>query len=297
MFAIELNAVSKEYRQPWRRDKVLAVKNLSLSVAQGEAFGFIGANGAGKSTTIKMLTGTLKPTCGDGAVFGRPLAEPEARRGISYVPENPSLPELLTPIEILQMALRLHGVRVADERKHCLDWLARFSLDHVANKLLRGFSKGMVQRTALAHAMVIGPRMLILDEPLSGLDPIGRKEVVDILEGYRQQGGTIFFSSHVLHDVERIADRFGLIHQGELKTIAAPGDLLGGQEILTVRSLGDSEVPGMHQETAGRWAGEFARNAVWDCLRTLEAAGHSVIEIRPRLNLEAAFLHYVEKKA
>lgn len=296
MFAIELNAVTKEYRQPWRRDKVLAVRNLSLSVDQGEAFGFIGANGAGKSTTIKMLTGTLKPTHGDGKVFGRPLAEPEARRGISYVPENPSLPELLTPVEILQMALRLHGVKVGNERTHCLDWLARFSLDHVANKLLRGFSKGMVQRTALAHAMVIAPRMLILDEPLSGLDPIGRKEVVDILEGYRRQGGTIFFSSHVLHDVERIADRFGLIHQGELKTIAAPGDLLGGQEILTVRSLGEQTVAGMHQETAGRWAGEFARGALWACLRSLEAAGHTVIEIRPRLNLESAFLQFVEKK-
>lgn len=294
MFAIELNAVSKEYRQPWRRDKVLAVKELSLTVAQGEAFGFIGANGAGKSTTIKMMTGTLKPTRGTGALFGKALADPAARQGISYVPENPSLPELLTPLEILTMALRLHRVQVADEHARCLHWLERFSLGHVADKLLRGFSKGMVQRTALAHAMVINPRMLILDEPLSGLDPIGRKEVVDILEDYRKSGGTIFFSSHVLHDVERIADRFGLIHLGELKTIAAPAELVADQERVTVRSVGVNRLPAMSQETAGRWAADIPRSALWALLRDLESAGHTVIEVRPQLSLEAAFLHYVE---
>lgn len=296
MSAVELNAVSKAYSQAWRRERVLAVDQLSLTVEEGEAFGFIGANGAGKSTTIKMITGALKPSGGSGRVFGRALGDPEARKGVSYVPENPSLPELLTPVEVLGMALRLHGVKVPCARTLCLKWLERFALDHVADKLIRGFSKGMVQRTALAHAMVISPRMLVLDEPLSGLDPIGRKDVVDILEEYRRAGGTIFFSSHVLHDVERIADRFGLIHRGQLKTIAAPGDLLAAEEMLTVRSMGLEAVGNMHEETSGRWSCDVTRGDLWRRLRELEEGRHQLIEIKPRLSLEAAFLHYVRQE-
>lgn len=157
------------------------------------------------------------------------MREPEARRGLGFVPENPSLQDFLTPYEILLMGLRLHGLRLGDERKHCMHWLERLDLAAVADSRLRGFSKGMLQRTALAHALAIKPRLLILDEPLSGLDPVGRKDVVDILDEYRRQGGTLFFSSHVLHDVERIADRFGLIHQGQLLTIRSPQELAADQ--------------------------------------------------------------------
>ena len=117
-------------------------------------------------------------------------------------------------------------------------WLDRFGLAHVARKPIRGFSKGMAQRTALAHAFSVKPRLLILDEPLSGLDPVGRKDVVDILSEYRQQGGTVFFTSHVLHDVERVADRFGFIHEGVLQTVQSPAELFDGEQMVTVRTIG-----------------------------------------------------------
>jgi ABC-2 type transport system ATP-binding protein len=171
-------------------------------------------------------------------------------------------------------------------------WLERFSLGEAANKVVRGFSKGMAQRTALAHAMVVEPRLLILDEPLSGLDPIGRRDVVEILSEYHRQGGTIFLTSHVLHDVERLADRFGMIHKGELKTIQSPNELVGDQELVTVRSVGEGQVAGMTAESGGRWFVEVRRSALWSTLQEIDKAGHTLIEVKPTLTLESAFLRY-----
>ncbi len=203
--AIAIHDLRKTYPRRWASPPFEALKGVSLEVAQGEVFGFIGPNGAGKSTLIKILTGVMRASQGEAALFGRAVADPAARQGLGYVPENPSLPEYLTPLEILDMGIRLHRVAVPDRRAHALRWLERFGLAEVANKTVRAFSKGMAQRTALAHALAVQPRLLILDEPLSGLDPIGRREVVDILADYRKAGGTIFLTSHVLHDVERLA--------------------------------------------------------------------------------------------
>jgi ABC-2 type transport system ATP-binding protein len=297
MSAVSLERVSKTYRRSWGRAALLAVDDVSFAIAEGEAFGFIGANGAGKSTTIKMLTGALQPSAGTLQLLGHAVGDPESRRGLGYVPENPSLPDLLTPLEILSMAMHLHGVKAADPRRHCLDWLARFSLAHVAAKPIRTFSKGMAQRVALAHAMVIRPRLLILDEPLSGLDPIGRKEVVDILEEYHRAGGTLFFSSHVLHDVERLADRYGLIHQGRLRAVRSPGELVGEGETVVVRSRGEQAVDGMTAETAGSWYAELPRAELWPLLERLRHAGHVIVEVKPTLSLESAFLKIVRQDA
>jgi len=143
--------------------------------------------------------------------------------------------------------------------------------------------------------MVVEPRLLILDEPLSGLDPIGRREVVDILAEFRQAGGTLFLTSHVLHDVERLADRFGLIHQGELRAVRAPSELVDDEDAVWVRSQGDLAVlPGMISEPGGRWLLEVPRTALWETLRQLEHGRHRLIEIRPTLSLEAAFLRVVK---
>ncbi len=166
---------------------------------------------------------------------------------------------------------------------------------HVADKPVRGFSKGMAQRTALAHALVAEPRIMILDEPLSGLDPVGRKDVVDILSEFRQRGGTLFFTSHVLHDVERIADRFGFINRGELQTVQSPADLFGAEQIVTVRSVGVDPVEGFLRETEGRWVGEVNRNELWATLDRLRAAGHQLAEIKPTLSLESAFFRYLKR--
>jgi ABC-2 type transport system ATP-binding protein len=189
----------------------------------------------------------------------------------------------------------LHGCKPVNPRAHCLHWLERFGLADAANKVVRGFSKGMAQRTALAHAMAVEPRLLILDEPLSGLDPIGRRDVVDILSEYRSKGGTIFLTSHVLHDVERLADRFGLIHKGELRAVRAPGELAGKDDLVLIRSQGAAAVlPGMVAEPAGRWVVEVPRTMLWETLRAIDGAGHALIEIKPTLSLETAFMHVVK---
>ena len=292
--AISITDLRKTYPRTWASSPFEALKGISLAVDEGEVFGFIGPNGAGKSTAIKILTGVMLPSAGSAKLFGVDVARPEARRGLGYVPENPSLPDYLTPMEILAMGLSLHGRKPANPNAHCMHWLERFELGEAAHKVVRGFSKGMAQRTALAHAMAVEPRLLILDEPLSGLDPIGRRDVVDILSEYRGQGGTIFLTSHVLHDVERLADRFGLIHKGELRAVRAPGELVGEEERVLVRSRGPSGLPGMIAEPGGRWVIEVAQSDLWPTLRKLDQAGHALIEIRPSLSLETAFLHFVK---
>lgn len=292
--AISISELRKTYPRNWASPPFEAVKGISLAIEQGEVFGFIGPNGAGKSTVIKILTGVMSPSDGTAELFGIDASRPEARRGLGYVPENPSLPDYLTPMEILTMGLALHAGKPANPRAHCLRWLERFGLGNVANKVVRGFSKGMAQRTALAHAMAVEPRLLILDEPLSGLDPIGRRDVVQILSEYRQQGGTIFFTSHVLHDVERLADRFGLINLGKLLAIQSPNDVLAGEAYVTVRSFGERPVHGFLAESGGRWVGEVRREDIWIALDSLRVAGHEIIEIKPTLSLESAFFRFVE---
>ena len=292
--AIFISNLAKTYPRGWMSPAFEAVRNVSLSVGEGEVFGFIGPNGAGKSTTIKILTGVLRPTSGRAELFGTDVSLPGARRGLGYVPENPSLYDYLTPLELLTMGLSIHGVKPPDVRRHCMQWLERFDLAQVANKRIHSFSKGMTQRAALAHAMAIQPRLLILDEPLSGLDPVGRKDVVDILGEYRKSGGTIFLTSHVLHDVERLADRFGLIHRGELIAVQAPGDLLHDAQTVTIRSSGAAQLPGLVEETGGRWRIDVRRDELWQWLDRLRGAGHGILEIRPTLSLEDVFFRYVE---
>lgn len=294
---IELEGLVKTYQRPWSRRKVTAVADVTLSVAEGEVFGFVGPNGAGKSTTIKILMGSLRPTAGRSRLNGFDSSLPQARKSVGYVPESPYLYDYLTPLEVLEIGCDLHQVRESNRRAYCMEWLEKFDLGKVATRRIRTFSKGMAQRTALAYALAVRPRLLVLDEPLSGLDPIGRKEVIDILAEYRAQGGAIFFSSHVLYDVERLADRFGLIHQGRLTTVQSPADLVGGSTKVLVRSLGDKPVPGMSSDAAGRWTAEIDREQLWLLMDQLRAAGHAIMEVRPSISLESAFVKYVAKEA
>lgn len=294
--AIRIDKLGKIYPRTLSAKPFEALREISLEVPEGEVFGFIGPNGAGKSTTIKVLTGVLRASSGHAELFGCDVGLPAARRQIGYVPENPRLYDHLTPFEILQMGMCLHQVKVSDERRHCLEWLERFDLASVAHKVIRSFSKGMTQRVALAHAMVVSPRLLILDEPLSGLDPVGRKDVVDLLAEYRAQGGTIFMTSHVLHDVERLADRFGLIHKGTLLAVQSPNDLVGDEQFVTVRSLGANAIPSFVAESGGRWFSEIRRDELWLVLEQLRAAGHTLLEVKPTLSLESAFFRFLEPR-
>lgn len=292
--AISIEGLSKVYPRTWSSAPFGAVNDLSLTIGEGEVFGFIGPNGAGKSTTIKILTGVLRPTKGSARLFGIDVSEPAARRGLGYVPENPSLYDFMTPLELLVMGLDIHGVKEDNPRSYCMQWLERFDLAGVSGKRIRSFSKGMTQRAALAHALAIRPKLLILDEPLSGLDPVGRKDVVDILGDYRSAGGTIFLTSHVLHDVERLADRFGLINEGKLLTVQAPRDLLHDAQMVSVRSSGIAQPSGFVAESSNRWRADVRRDELWQVLESLRAAQHTVLEIRPALTLEDVFFQHLE---
>lgn len=289
--ALLVDNVVKCYSSSWGRPPKEALRGVSLSIPRGETFGFIGPNGAGKSTLIKILIGALRPSAGVVKMFGLDPSEPKARQGLGFVPENPSMPEHLTPAEILLMGMRLHGVKTQrGERAHCLSWLERFDLGHVADSPVRGFSKGMTQRTALAHALAIEPRLLILDEPLSGLDPVGRRDVVDILDEYRKQGGTLFFSSHVLHDVERIADRFGLIAGGELLTIRSPRDVISDQtDVYVLRFRSERPVADSVEIRPGLHLIEAAASAVPARVDELQRAGGVLQDVLPKHSLESVF--------
>jgi ABC-2 type transport system ATP-binding protein len=292
---ITLQGVSKSYRDK-RFRRFQALRDVTLSVHPGEAFGFIGPNGAGKSTTMKILTGIIKADAGDACMFGLPVDDHHARRNMSYVPENLYLYDYLTPLEILMMGAHMHGLPEAGLRQHCMNTLERFGIAHVADKRIRNFSKGMTQRTALAHALACKPRLLILDEPLSGLDPIGRKDVVDILLDYRLQGGTIFFSSHVLNDVQRLGDRFGIIHKGVLRSVNTPASLIGGSDSsLVVCTEGISPLPEMTCDGVDKWKMEVEEVHLADCLGRLREAGHRLIEVRRGPSLEQAFLRFIQE--
>lgn len=292
--ALSIDHVSKTYPGAWRRPPVNAVKDVTLQVERGETFGFIGPNGAGKSTLIKILIGAFSPSAGSVTIFGGDAKSPESRLGLGFVPENPSLPEFLTPYEILLMGLRLHRVRVADPRRHCLSWLERFDLSAVADTPLKGFSKGMMQRTALAHALVIRPRLLVLDEPLSGLDPVGRKDVVDILDEYRKGEGTLFFSSHVLHDVERIADRFGLIHKGELLTVRSPADVVADQaDRYLLRYRAATALPESIEMRPGLYVLDVHVTTLSEAIGNVIANGGSIQDVLPKASLENVFFRTI----
>lgn len=232
---VSFQHVFKSYRASWSGSVKTALSDISLEIAAGESVGFIGHNGAGKSTAIRLMLGLQLPTGGTVHLRGLDSADPASRRRVSYLPENPLLYDYLTPLELLEMGVRMHGADVGDVRKHCFGWLERFGIASVSKRPIRTFSKGMTQRTALAHALCCDPEFLILDEPLSGLDPIGRREVVEILEEFRGGGRTLFFSSHVLFDVERLADRFVFIHEGKIRAVGSPDELLN-------RSASDYEV-------------------------------------------------------
>lgn len=293
---IAVESLTKVFRSSFFKPDFTAVSNISLKIEQGETFGFIGANGAGKSTTIKILTGILKPTSGSVSLFGLDATDPASRHGVGYVPENPSLYDYLTPLEILEMGLSMHDTDVANRRSHSMKWLERFDIAHVANKRIRNFSKGMVQRTALAHALAIEPRLLILDEPLSGLDPVGRRDVVNILDEYRRGGGTLFFSSHVLYDVERIADRFGLIHKGELLNIRSPQEIVADQaDSYVMRYRGTVAIESANEVCSGLFTIDSVAEKLPEIIAAINAIGGVLQDVRPKISLETVFFKTINK--
>jgi ABC-2 type transport system ATP-binding protein len=298
---IDVRALQKTFRIGFFRKKVEAVRGVSFDVRRGEIFGFLGPNGAGKTTTIKMLTGLIAPTGGEAFLFGQRVPSPEARQRIGFLPENPYVYPFLTPREFVELCGRLSGVRGGVLGRRTEQVLDKVGILYAADRQVRRLSKGMLQRTGLAAALVADPEMLVLDEPMSGLDPVGRKEVRDLIFAERDAGRTIFFSTHILSDVEAMCDRVTILRQGEVIVSGSIRGLLKGDVVRTDITLAGAE-PALRAalKEAGFQVLErpevvvvevVGEARVADALRLALDAGARVVELVPRREtLEDLFL-------
>ncbi|HKQ58656.1 MAG TPA: ABC transporter ATP-binding protein [Candidatus Eisenbacteria bacterium] len=226
--AIRTVGLTKSYRHPWTGKVVSGLEALDLEVSRGEVMGYLGPNGAGKTTTLKLLTGLLKPTRGEAWVMGESIARVESRRRLGFLPEQPYFYEYLNGIELLELTGRLSGLTAQDAHGRARRWLGRVGLGARPQLVLRKYSKGMLQRLGLAAALLHEPELLILDEPMSGLDPFGRRDVRDLILEQRERGTTVLFSSHILPDVETLCDRVAIVLNGRLSRVATVGELVSG---------------------------------------------------------------------
>ncbi|MGO8986485.1 MAG: ABC transporter ATP-binding protein [Terriglobales bacterium] len=226
MAAIEILDLEKSYLVGfWRKRPKLALRPLRLTIEQGEVFGFLGPNGAGKTTTLKLLMGLVYPTAGTARILGMAMDDAAVKTQIGFLPEQPYFYDHLTARELLNYYGQLSGIPAKGRAVRVEQMLARVGLNDSAGMPLRKFSKGMLQRVGLAQAILHDPKLVFLDEPMSGLDPMGRREVRDLIQQLRSEGKTVFFSTHILSDAEALCDRVGVIHQGELRGVGAVAEL------------------------------------------------------------------------
>jgi ABC-2 type transport system ATP-binding protein len=242
--AIVADGLSKTYRTGfWLNQKISSLQDFSLTIRQGETFGVLGPNGAGKTTLLKILLGIVKPTSGTGEILGYPLGDRAAKQSIGYLPENAYYYDYLTGWELLDFIGSLFGVEPSLRRQRIADLLDLVGLSQsvARKKQLRQYSKGMVQRIGVAQALINDPEIVFLDEPMSGLDPVGRYQVREIILMLKNQGKTVFFNSHILSDVELICDRIGILNKGELVAMGTLNELLGTEQSYQVSGRGGSE--------------------------------------------------------
>ena len=300
MSAIETNQLSKSYRtRKWGR--VDALQELTLSVAEGEVFGFLGPNGAGKSTTIKALMGLITPSGGSAVLAGVPVGDPTCRNSVGYLPENPAFYDFLTAREYLAFVARMFAMSCEDTRGAIARVLGLMELQDAADRPIREFSKGMVQRLGLAQAMLHDPEIYILDEPMSGLDPLGRALVKNIIKELKSRGKTVFFSTHITADVEVVCDRVGVIAKGKLQTVDAVQDvLIKGIEGYYVQVRGIDSFSFENVSVQGKGAQTLEiylqRDALSRALERLNQVGAEIVLIEPkRKDLESFFLDIVAR--
>lgn len=227
---IKIQGISKEFKEGVTAKRVRALDVLDLEIHRGEVFGFLGPNGAGKSTTIKILMNLIYSDTGKAEIGGTDVRNPEARRAVGYLPENPFFYDYLTAEELLWFGGKTAGMSRKNIRERSDLLIKKVDLERARKRPLRTYSKGMLQRAGLALALVHDPDVVILDEPMSGLDPIGRKMVGDLLVELREQGKTVFFSSHILNDIERFSDRAGIVIGGKLRLVDTLNNLLPGSK-------------------------------------------------------------------
>jgi ABC-2 type transport system ATP-binding protein len=228
--AIRVEELTKDYAIGfWRRHTYRALDRLTLEIERGEVFGFLGPNGAGKTTTLKLLMQLIYPTSGRAEILGRPVGDLEVRRRIGYLPENPSFYDYLTAEELLGYFGDLFGYSASERRKRVSDLLDRVGIGAERRLQLRKFSKGMIQRVGIAQALLNDPEVVFLDEPMSGLDPLGRRDVRSLILELRDQGRTVFFSSHILADAEALCRRVAVVAGGRLAASGTLSDILAFQ--------------------------------------------------------------------
>ena len=300
--AIELENLSMEYPSGFLNlKKKKSLEDLTMQVQKGEVFGFLGPNGAGKSTTIKLLMRLIFPTSGTARILGRSIDDVKMHQSIGYLPEQPYFYDYLTATELLDYFARFHGLTPTDRRQRVEKMLKKVGLETAGKIQLRKYSKGMLQRVGLAQAILHDPQVVVLDEPMSGLDPLGRREVRDIILELKREGRTVLFSTHILSDAEMLCDRVGVIVGGRLRGVGTPGEILGmkaeGMEIL-FELRGDSNASPLVSRatrTGERYRLQLPENELYATLEELKAAGArvlSVTQIKP--TLEDFFMNLVE---
>jgi ABC-2 type transport system ATP-binding protein len=302
--AIDVHDLKKTYRTPFTRKKVEALRGVTFSVERGHIFGFVGPNGAGKTTTIRTLMGLIRPTGGSARLLGEELPSRAARFKIGFLPESPYFYDYLDVGELCDLAGRLFGLAPAARKKRADELIERVGLSRARSQSLKKFSKGMLQRAGLAQALMNDPELVVLDEPMSGLDPIGRKEVRDLMLELRERGKTVFFSTHILSDVEAITDRVAIIARGQLQAHGTPAELvsrtLQGVDItvkLAAAPDGDTLVEGATR--VRRVGDELSLTLPADAdvdawIARAQAAGAKVVAVAPRHEtLEELFMRQV----
>jgi ABC-2 type transport system ATP-binding protein len=303
MAIVEIANLTKDYEIGfWRKRKVRALDDLSLSVEAGQIFGFLGANGAGKTTTLKLLMRLIFPTSGSARILDRDIGDVRMHERIGYLPENPYFYDYLTGREFLEYCAQLFGYPATERKKRAADLLARVKLDEKRwDTQLRKFSKGMLQRVGLAQSLINDPEIVFLDEPMSGLDPVGRREVRDLIASLREDGKTVFMCSHILSDIEVLCDRVAIMKRGKLAQVGhldelrqrAEGPnrmeiLAAGADAAALQHLTNAEISttprGLRIEIA-------SEDEIESTLAALRKAGGKVVSIQPvKQSLEELFL-------
>lgn len=301
--AIEIENLTKDYPYGFlHMKKKRSLEGLTMQVEDGEVFGFLGPNGAGKSTTIKLLVGLIFPDAGSARILGKSISDVDMHRDIGYLPEQPYFYDYLTAAELLDYFARFHDLTAAERRDRVARMLKKVGLETAGKIQLRKYSKGMLQRVGLAQAILHEPKVVILDEPMSGLDPIGRREVRDIILELKREGRTVLFSTHILSDAEMLCDRVGVIVSGKLRGVGAPEEIVGvatqGMEILFELNKIENAAAAVlarATKTGDRYRLQVPEGELYGALEQLRGVGAkilSVTEVKP--SLEEYFLHLIE---
>jgi ABC-2 type transport system ATP-binding protein len=299
--AIEIENLSKEYRHGFlEMKKKTSLNALSMQVQEGEIFGYLGPNGAGKTTTIKLLVGLIFPSAGTARILGKSISDISMHQEIGYLPEQPYFYDYLTAAELLDYFARFHNLGAGDRQERIDRMLRKVGLETARDIQLRKYSKGMLQRVGLAQAILHSPKVVILDEPMSGLDPVGRHEVRDIILELKREGATVLFSTHILSDAEMLCDRVGVVVAGKLRGVGAPDEIVGmrsqGMEILFECDLADKlrTLLSKATKTGKSYRLHVAENELYQTMQQLCAASArvlSVTQVRP--TLEEYFMELV----